>query len=354
MATELTLNSPEKQKALNLVLGQIERNFGKGTIMRLGDATRMKVETIPSGALTLDLALGGGLPKGRVIEIYGPESSGKTTLALHAVAEVQKAGGVAAFIDAEHALDPTYAAALGVDIGNLLISQPDTGEAALEIVDQLVRSAAVDIVVIDSVAALVPRAEIEGEMGDAHVGLQARLMSQALRKITGNIGKSGCTVVFLNQLRLKIGVTYGNPETTTGGNALKFYASVRLDIRRIQTLKKGTEEYGIRAKVKVAKNKVAPPFRIAEFDVIFGKGISTLGCLVDMAEETGVIIRRGAWYSYNGDNIGQGRDNTITYMQDHPDFAKDVDRQVRQKLEMGAVVSANSVTVAEPEDDDQE
>jgi len=354
MATELTLNSPEKQKALNLVLGQIERNFGKGTIMRLGDATRMKVETIPSGALTLDLALGGGLPKGRVIEIYGPESSGKTTLALHAVAEVQKAGGVAAFIDAEHALDPTYAAALGVDIGNLLISQPDTGEAALEIVDQLVRSAAVDIVVIDSVAALVPRAEIEGEMGDAHVGLQARLMSQALRKITGNIGKSGCTVVFLNQLRLKIGVTYGNPETTTGGNALKFYASVRLDIRRIQTLKKGTEEYGIRAKVKVAKNKVAPPFRIAEFDVIFGKGISTLGCLVDMAEETGVIIRRGAWYSYNGDNIGQGRDNTITYMQDNPDFAKDVDRQVRQKLEMGAVVSANSVTVAEPEDDDQD
>jgi len=354
MATELTLNSPEKQKALNLVLGQIERNFGKGTIMRLGDATRMKVETIPSGALTLDLALGGGLPKGRVIEIYGPESSGKTTLALHAVAEVQKAGGVAAFIDAEHALDPTYAAALGVDIGNLLISQPDTGEAALEIVDQLVRSAAVDIVVIDSVAALVPRAEIEGEMGDAHVGLQARLMSQALRKITGNIGKSGCTVVFLNQLRLKIGVTYGNPETTTGGNALKFYASVRLDIRRIQTLKKGTEEYGIRAKVKVAKNKVAPPFRIAEFDVIFGKGISTLGCLVDMAEETGVIIRRGAWYSYNGDNIGQGRDNTITYMQDNLDFAKDVDRQVRQKLEMGAVVSANSVTVAEPEDDDQD
>lgn len=354
MATELTLNSPEKQKALNLVLGQIERNFGKGTIMRLGDATRMKVETIPSGALTLDLALGGGLPKGRVIEIYGPESSGKTTLALHAVAEVQKAGGVAAYIDAEHALDPTYAAALGVDIGNLLISQPDTGEAALEIVDQLVRSAAVDIVVIDSVAALVPRAEIEGEMGDVHVGLQARLMSQALRKITGNIGRSGCTVIFLNQLRLKIGVTYGNPETTTGGNALKFYASVRLDIRRIQTLKKGTEEYGNRAKVKVAKNKVAPPFRIAEFDIIFGKGISTVGCLVDMAEETGVITRRGAWYSYNGDNIGQGRDNTITYMQDNPDFAKDIDRQVRQKLEMGVVVSANSVTATQAEDDEQD
>ncbi|MBV8885484.1 MAG: recombinase RecA, partial [Chroococcidiopsidaceae cyanobacterium CP_BM_RX_35] len=250
MATQTT-DVNGKQKALSLVLNQIERNFGKGAIMRLGDATRMKVETISSGALTLDLALGGGLPKGRVIEIYGPESSGKTTVALHAVAEVQKDGGIAAYVDAEHALDPTYAAALGVDIDNLLVSQPDTGEAALEIVDQLVRSAAVDIVVIDSVAALVPRAEIEGEMGDAHVGLQARLMSQALRKITGNIGKSGCTVIFINQLRQKIGVTYGNPETTTGGNALKFYASVRLDIRRIQTLKKGTEEFGNRVKVKV-------------------------------------------------------------------------------------------------------
>ncbi|MEM8805519.1 MAG: recombinase RecA [Cyanobacteria bacterium P01_G01_bin.38] len=324
--------NPERQKALNMVLNQIERNFGKGSIMRLGDAGRMRVETIPTGALTLDLALGGGLPKGRIIEIYGPESSGKTTLALHAIAQMQKQGGVAAFVDAEHALDPVYAAALGVDIENLLVSQPDTGEAGLEIVDQLVRSSAIDIVVIDSVAALVPRAEIEGEMGDAHVGLQARLMSQALRKITGNIGKSGCTVVFLNQLRLKIGVSYGNPETTTGGNALKFYASVRLDIRRIQTLKKGTEEYGIRAKVKVAKNKVAPPFRIGEFDVIFGQGISTLGCIVDLAEQTGVIVRKGAWYSYDGDNISQGRDNAIRYLAEKPEFAAQVEQEVRQAL----------------------
>ena len=347
-----TTDTAGKQKALNLVLNQIERSFGKGAIMRLGDATRMRVETIPSGALTLDLALGGGLPKGRVIEIYGPESSGKTTVALHAVAEVQKAGGIAAYVDAEHALDPTYAAALGVDIDNLLISQPDTGEAALEIVDQLVRSAAVDIVVIDSVAALVPRAEIEGEMGDAHVGLQARLMSQALRKITGNIGKSGCTVIFINQLRQKIGVTYGSPETTTGGNALKFYASVRLDIRRIQTLKKGTEEFGNRVKVKVAKNKVAPPFRIAEFDIIFGKGVSTLGCVVDLAEETGIVVRKGAWYSYKGDNISQCRDNAIKYLEDNPEVAQEIQRLVREKLEMGAVVSANSVSAAS--DDESE
>jgi len=343
-----------KQKALTMVLNQIERSFGKGAIMRLGDATRMRVETISSGALTLDLALGGGLPKGRVIEIYGPESSGKTTVALHALAEVQRNGGIAAFVDAEHALDPTYAAALGVDIDNLLISQPDTGESALEIVDQLVRSAAVDIVVIDSVAALVPRAEIEGDMGDAHVGLQARLMSQALRKITGNIGKSGCTVIFINQLRQKIGVTYGSPETTTGGNALKFYASVRLDIRRIQTLKKGTDEFGNRVKVKVAKNKVAPPFRIAEFDIIFGKGISTLGCLVDLAEETGIIIRKGAWYSYNGDNISQGRDNAIKYLEEKPEFAEEIKKLVREKLDKGAVVSANSVAKASEEDEEEE
>jgi recombination protein RecA len=348
----------EREKALNMVLTQIDRTFGKGTIMRLGDAGRMKVETTPSGALTLDLALGGGIPKGRIIEIYGPESSGKTTLALHIIAEVQKRGGVAAFVDAEHALDPVYSAAIGVDIANLLVSQPDTGEQGLEIVDQLVRSTAVDIVVVDSVAALVPRAEIEGEMGDVHVGLQARLMSQALRKITGNIGKAGCSVIFLNQLRQKIGISYGNPETTTGGNALKFYASLRLDIRRIQTLKKGTEEYGTRAKVKVAKNKVAPPFRIAEFDIIFGKGISTLGCLMDLAEEMNILTRRGAWYSYNGENISQGRDNAIKYMEEKPEFALEVEKLVREKLEMGAVVSANSVAPpsaddAEEEDDDE-
>jgi recombination protein RecA len=355
MASTKTDNpTTDKQKALALVLSQIERNFGKGSIMRLGDATQMKVETISTGALTLDLALGGGLPKGRIIEIYGPEASGKTTVALHALAEVQRQGGVAAFVDAEHALDPIYAGNLGVDIENLLVSQPDTGESALEIVDQLVRSAAVDIVVIDSVAALVPRAEIEGEMGDTHVGLQARLMSQALRKITGNIGKSGCTVVFINQLRQKIGVTYGSPETTTGGQALKYYASVRLDIRRIQTLKRGTEEYGNRAKVKVAKNKVAPPFRIAEFDVIFGKGISTLGCVVDMAEETGIIVRKGAWYSYKGENISQGRDNAIKYMEEKPEIAKEVEALVRQKLELGAQVSANTVRAGDIEDDEDE
>ncbi|WP_186491775.1 recombinase RecA [Synechococcus sp. BIOS-U3-1] len=333
----------ERDKALNLVLGQIERNFGKGSIMRLGDASRMRVETVSTGALTLDLALGGGYPKGRVVEVYGPESSGKTTLTLHAIAEVQRNGGVAAFVDAEHALDPVYAASLGVDVENLLVSQPDTGEMALEIVDQLVRSAAVDIVVVDSVAALTPRAEIEGEMGDLAVGSQARLMSQAMRKITGNIGKSGCTVIFLNQLRLKIGVTYGNPETTTGGNALKFYASVRLDIRRIQTLKRGTEEYGIRAKVKVAKNKVAPPFRIAEFDILFGRGISTLGCVLDLAEETGVVTRKGAWYSYEGDNIGQGRDNTIGWLEQNPEAKDAIEVLVRQKLTEGSEVKSNSM-----------
>ena len=335
--------SQEKDKALSLVLGQIERNFGKGSIMRLGDASRMRVETISTGALTLDLALGGGYPKGRVVEVYGPESSGKTTLTLHAIAEVQRNGGIAAFVDAEHALDPVYAASLGVDVENLLVSQPDTGEMALEIVDQLIRSAAVDLVVVDSVAALTPRSEIEGEMGDHVVGSQARLMSQAMRKITGNIGKSGCTVIFLNQLRLKIGITYGNPETTTGGNALKFYSSVRLDIRRIQTLKRGTEEYGIRAKVKVAKNKVAPPFRIAEFDILFGQGISTTGCLLDLAEETNIVIRRGAWYSYEGENIGQGRDNTIIWLDQNQQIKEKIETIVKRKLTEGTEVSANSM-----------
>lgn len=350
-----TTTNNDRSKALNLVLSQIEKSFGKGAIVRLGDSPHMKVETISSGALTLDIALGGGIPKGRIIEIYGPESSGKTTLALHAIAEIQKAGGVAAFVDAEHALDPSYSAVLGVDVDNLLVSQPDSGEVALEIVDQLVRSSAVDIVVIDSVAALVPRAEIEGDMGDSHMGLQARLMSQAMRKITGNIAKSGCTVIFLNQLRQKIGVTYGSPETTTGGTALKFYASVRLDIRRIQTLKRANEgEYGIRAKVKVAKNKVAPPFRIAEFDIIFGKGISTLGCVVDLSEEMGIINRRGAWYSFNGDNIGQGRDNTIKYMEEKPEFATEIEKLVWAKLNDGAAVAANSLKAADLDEEDEE
>jgi recombination protein RecA len=350
-----TTTNTDRDKALNLVLSQIEKSFGKGAIVRLGDSAHMKIETISSGALTLDIALGGGLPRGRIIEIYGPESSGKTTLALHAIAEIQKAGGVAAFVDAEHALDPSYSAVLGVDIDNLLVSQPDSGEVALEIVDQLVRSSAVDIVVIDSVAALVPRAEIDGDMGDSHMGLQARLMSQAMRKITGNIAKSGCTVIFLNQLRQKIGVTYGSPETTTGGTALKFYASVRLDIRRIQTLKRANEgEYGIRAKVKVAKNKVAPPFRIAEFDIIFGKGISTIGCIVDLAEEMSIINRRGAWYSFNGDNIGQGRDNTIKYVEEKPEFAAELQKMVWAKLNDGVAVSANSLKAAEIEADDED
>ncbi|BDM83446.1 recombinase RecA [Acaryochloris marina] len=343
--TEMT----EKQKALDLVMKNVEKTFGKGAIMRLGDAARMQIETISTGALPLDLALGGGLPKGRVIEVYGPESSGKTTVALHAIAEIHKSGGVAAFVDAEHALDPVYAAALGVDVSELLVCQPDSGEMALEVVDQLVRSSAVDLVVVDSVAALTPRAEIEGDMGDSHMGLQARLMSQALRKITSNICKSGSTVIFLNQLRQKIGVTYGSPEVTTGGNALKFYASVRLDIRRVQTLKKGTEMYGIRAKVKVAKNKVAPPFKLAEFDILFGQGISTVGCLVDMAEEAEVIVRKGAWYSYDGNNIGQGRENTIQYFVDHPEFAQSVEQQVRQKLALGADGAAHAYTNGEEE-----
>ncbi len=343
----------DKKKALEQVLGQIERSFGKGAIMRLGDATQMKVATTPSGAITLNLALGGGYPKGRVVEIFGPESSGKTSVALHAIAEVQKNDGTAAFVDAEHALDPTYAAALGVKIEDLLVSQPDTGEDALEIVDQLVRSAAVDIVVVDSVAALVPRAEIEGDMGDAHVGLQARLMSQALRKIAGSINKTGCLVVFLNQLRSKIGgMGYGPQETTTGGNALKFYSSVRLDIRRIQTLKKGNDEYGIRARVKVVKNKVAPPFRRAEFDIIFGQGISNIGCVVDLAEETGLMKRRGSWYSYNGENVAQGKENVVTYLKENPETLAELEAALNEKLSAGATVSATSVAPVEDTDEE--
>jgi recombination protein RecA len=341
----------EKQKALDMVLSQIKKNFGDGAIMRLGENAKMRVETVSTGAVTLDLALGGGIPRGRVIEIFGPESSGKTTLALHIVSEVQKQGGIAAFVDAEHALDPVYSAALGVDINNLLISQPDTGESALEIVDQLVRSAAVDIIVIDSVAALVPRAEIEGEMGDAHMGLQARLMSQALRKITGNIGKANCIVIFLNQLRQKIGVVYGNPETTTGGNALKFYASVRLDIRRVDTLKKGGDEFGTRTRVKVVKNKVAPPFRRAEFDILFGKGISSIGCVLDLAVETDVVDRKGAWYSYGEERLGQGRENSLELLQTRPDLFNKIDQEVRLQLAGGATVSATQVV---PSKDDEE
>ncbi|MEM6450553.1 MAG: recombinase RecA [Cyanobacteria bacterium P01_D01_bin.105] len=317
----------EKHQTLRQVLTQIERDFGRGSIMRLG-ASKNTVETISSGALPLDIALGGGFPKGRIVEIYGSESSGKTTLALHSIAAVQATGGIAAFIDAEHALDPMCAAAIGVDTDNLLISQPDCGETALEIADQLIRSAAVDIVVIDSVAALVPRAEIEGAVGDAHMGLQARLMSQALRKITSSLGKTGCTIIFLNQLRQKIGVIYGNPEVTTGGNALKFYASVRLDVRRIQTLKKGNEQFGVRVRAKTAKNKVAPPFRTAEFDILFGQGISTFGCIVDVAEQTGIIRRSGTWYSYEGCGFAQGRDNAVAHLQKTPELAGSIISEV--------------------------
>lgn len=324
------VKSEDKVKALDAVLSSIQKNFGAGAIMRLGDNANMKVETFPTGALNLDIALGGGLPKGRIIEAYGPEASGKTSIALHAIAEIQKQGGIAAFVDAEHALDPVYAAALGVNVDELLISQPSTGEEGLEVCIQLVESGVVSIVVIDSVAALVPRAEIEGEMGDAHVGLQARLMSQACRKLTGVISKSNCVVFFLNQLRSKINTGgYGPNETTTGGNALKFYASVRLDVRRIQTLKKGTEEYGIRTKVKVAKNKVSPPFKVAEFDILFGQGISTLGCIVDLAEELNILTRRGAWYSYEGDNVAQGRDKLIQWLTDNPDKCAEIESMVK-------------------------
>jgi recombination protein RecA len=323
-----------RKKALAAALGQIEKQFGKGSVMRLGDAAAIyDVETVPTGSLGLDIALGvGGLPRGRVVEIYGPESSGKTTLTLQVVAEVQRRGGTAAFVDAEHALDPAYAEKLGVNVTDLLVSQPDTGEQALEITDMLVRSGAVDIVVIDSVAALTPKAEIEGEMGEMQLGLHARLMSQALRKLTGNIKRSNTIVIFINQIRMKIGVMFGNPETTTGGNALKFYASVRLDIRRIGALKNGEEVIGNQTRVKVVKNKVAPPFREAEFEIMYGSGISREGELIDLGSANGIIEKSGAWYSYNGERIGQGKDNTRIYLQQHKDIAADIEAKIRAKL----------------------
>ncbi|MBQ8006210.1 MAG: recombinase RecA [Lachnospiraceae bacterium] len=321
----------EKLKALDAALAQIERQFGKGSVMKLGDpGTQMNVETIPTGSLSLDIALGlGGIPKGRIVEIYGPESSGKTTVTLHMIAEVQKRGGIAGFIDAEHALDPVYAKNIGVDIDNLYISQPDNGEQALEITETMVRSGAVDIVVVDSVAALVPKAEIDGEMGDSHVGLQARLMSQALRKLTAVISKSNCTVIFINQLREKVGVMFGNPETTTGGRALKFYSSVRLDVRRIESLKQAGEVIGNRTRVKVVKNKIAPPFKEAEFDIMFGKGISREGDLLDLAAEANIIVKSGAWYAYKGQKIGQGRENAKQYLLDNPEVYTEVEKLVR-------------------------
>ncbi|MCI5821828.1 MAG: recombinase RecA [Lachnospiraceae bacterium] len=321
----------EKLKALDAAISQIEKQYGKGSVMKLGDTSnQMKVETVPTGSLSLDIALGqGGLPKGRIIEIYGPESSGKTTVALHAVAEVQKAGGIAGFIDAEHALDPVYAKNIGVDIDNLYISQPDNGEQALEITETMVRSGAVDIVIVDSVAALVPKAEIDGDMGDSHVGLQARLMSQALRKLTAVISKSNCIVIFINQLREKVGVMFGNPETTTGGRALKFYSSVRLDVRRIEALKQQGEVIGNRTRVKVVKNKIAPPFREAEFDIMFGQGISKEGDILDIASGLDIVNKSGAWYAYQGEKIGQGRENAKTFLKEHKDICDEIERQVR-------------------------
>ena len=327
----------DKKKALSTAIAQIEKEYGKGSIMRLGENTHIVVEAIPTGSLSLDIALGiGGVPKGRIIEIYGPESSGKTTLALHIVAEAQKRGGEVAYIDAEHALDPTYARALGVDIDSMLISQPDTGEQGLEICEALVRSGAIDVVVVDSVAALTPRAEIEGDMGDSHVGLLARLMSQALRKLAGSIAKTNCVVIFINQLREKVGVMFGNPETTTGGRALKFYSSVRLDVRRIESLKQGGDVIGNRTRVKVVKNKIAPPFKEAEFDIMFGKGISREGDILDLAANLDIIVKSGAWYAYEGNKIGQGRENAKQYLREHPDVWEAVDAKVREKHGFGA------------------
>jgi recombination protein RecA len=339
----------DRDKALDVALANIEKQFGKGSVMRLGEETRIPLAVIPTGSIALDVALGiGGLPRGRVVEIYGPESSGKTTVALHAVASAQAAGGIVAFIDAEHALDPDYAQALGVDTDALLVSQPDSGEQALEIADMLIRSGALDLIVIDSVAALVPRAEIEGEMGDSHVGLQARLMSQALRKMTGALNNSGTTAIFINQLREKIGVMFGSPETTTGGRALKFYSSVRLDVRRIETLKDGQDMVGNRTRVKVVKNKVAPPFKQAEFDIMYGKGISREGSLIDVGVEAGLVRKAGAWYTYEGDQLGQGKENSRNFLRDNPDLANELEKKILEKLGVGPQVTDETAALDEP------
>ena len=348
------IDNNEKKKALESALGQIEKQFGKGSVMKLGDFTAMNVEAIPTGALSLDVALGiGGIPKGRIIEIFGPESSGKTTLALHMIAECQKRGGEAAFIDAEHALDPVYAKHLGVDIDNLIVSQPDTGEQALEIAEALVRSGAIDIIVVDSVAALVPKAEIDGDMGDAHVGLQARLMSQALRKLAGVLNKSNTAIVFINQLREKVGIMFGNPETTPGGRALKFYASVRLDIRKIENLKQDGEVFGNRVRVKVVKNKVAPPFREAEFDIIYGKGISKAGNILDLGVNLDIVEKSGSWFAYDGTRIGQGRENAKIYFEENPEIMNDVEKKVREKFNE-AFEKSLSEGGEEPEEDEED
>ncbi|MBR1874398.1 MAG: recombinase RecA [Eubacterium sp.] len=349
MSENIAERDPNKLRALESAIAQIEKQYGQGSIMKLGDNTHLQVEATPTGSLSLDLALGvGGIPKGRVVEIYGPESSGKTTVALHMVAEVQKRGGIAGFIDAEHALDPVYAKNIGVDINELYISQPDSGEQAMEITETMVRSGAVDIVIVDSVAALVPKAEIDGDMGDSHVGLQARLMSQALRKLTSVINKSNCTVIFINQLREKIGVMFGNPETTTGGRALKFYASVRMEVRRIETLSQAGEKIGNRVRAKIVKNKVAPPFQEAEFDIMFGKGISREGDVLDLAAANDIIVKSGAWYSYKGDRIGQGRENAKSYLAENPDIFNEVEQAVRDKcLKLG-----DEETAAEEAKDD--
>ena len=357
MSTEKA--SLEKQKALEAALGQIEKQFGKGSVMKLGEFKAMNVEAIPTGALSLDIALGiGGIPKGRIIEVYGPESSGKTTLALHMIAEAQKLGGEAAFIDAEHALDPVYAKHLGVDIDNLIVSQPDTGEQALEIAEALVRSGAIDIIVVDSVAALVPKAEIDGDMGDAHVGLQARLMSQALRKLAGVINKSNSVIVFINQLREKVGIMFGNPETTPGGRALKFYASVRMDIRKIENIKQDGEVTGNRVRVKVVKNKVAPPFREAEFDIVYGKGISKSGNILDLGINLGLVEKSGSWFGYNGTRIGQGRENAKKYLEDNPEIMKEIEEKIRNNFNEAFEQSLGEEVIdeeqeTEPEDDEE-